>query len=128
MPKILLVEDDSIFRLTLRKVLESRFSSLCFDEAKDGEEALLKISADLPDLIFMDIKLPGENGLELTKRVKELHPGVIVVILTGHDLPEYRQAAYNRGANHFLSKHTSTTAEILGIVESITSKTAEPPM
>ena len=122
MLKILLVEDDSLFRLTLRKILESRFPTLQFDEARDGEEALVKIDACLPDLIFMDIQLPGKNGLEITKKVKDLHPGVVIAILTSHDLPEYREAAYDRGANHFLSKHSSTTGEILGLVKNITSE------
>ena len=122
MSKILLVEDDSIFRLTLRTLLESRFPGLRLDEARDGEEALVKINACLPDLIFIDIQLPGKNGLEITKRVKDLHPGVVIIILTGHDLPEYREAAYDRGANHFLSKHSSTTKEILGLVKTITSE------
>lgn len=124
--RILLVEDDNIFRLTLRKILESRFPSLLFEEAKDGKEALGMINTSLPDLIFMDIKLPGENGLDLTRRVKALYPGVVIIILTSHDLPEYRQAAYERGANHFLSKHTSTTEDILELVETITSNLVGP--
>jgi DNA-binding NarL/FixJ family response regulator len=126
MTDVLLVEDDAIFRLTLRKILESRFPSLHLDEAVDGEEALVKINDRTPDLVFMDIKLPGENGLEITRRLKDLYPGLVVIILTSHDLPEYRQAAYERGANHFLSKHSSTTKEILGLVETITSDPEDP--
>ncbi len=118
----LLVEDDDIFRLTFRKILESRFPSLLLDEAVDGEEALVKINDRMPDFVFMDIKLPGENGLEITRRLKDLYPELVVIILTSHDLPEYRQAASDRGANHFLSKHTSTTQEILGLVQTITSE------
>lgn len=126
MTHVLLVEDDAIFRLTFRKILETRFPSLHLDEAVDGEEALVKINDSVPDLVFMDIKLPGKNGLEITKRLKDLYPGVVVIILTSHDLPEYRQAAYERGANHFLSKHSSTTEEILGLVETITSNPEDP--
>lgn len=122
MLRILLVEDDSVFRLTLRKILENRFPSLTLDEASDGVEAFTKIHADVPDLIFMDIKLPGENGLELTQKVKDLYPGVVVIVLTSHDLPEYRQAAIAKGANHFLSKHASSTEEILGLVETLSSQ------
>ncbi len=126
MSYILLVEDDAMFRLTLRKILNSRFPSVHLDEAVNGEEALVKINESLPDLVFMDIKLPGENGLEITRRLKDLFPGVVVVILTSYDLPEYRHAAYERGANHFLSKHSSTTEEILGLVERITTGSEAP--
>ncbi|MGD2126130.1 MAG: response regulator, partial [Desulfobacteraceae bacterium] len=70
--RIMMVEDDDNFRKTLRKLLSSRFPSTSFDEARDGKEALEKIDRLLPDLIFMDIKLPGENGLILTKKIKAL--------------------------------------------------------
>jgi DNA-binding NarL/FixJ family response regulator len=52
----------------------------------------------------MDLRLPGENGLELTKKIKAQYPGIIIVILTNYDLPEYREAAYQCGADHFVSK------------------------
>jgi CheY-like chemotaxis protein len=71
MCKILIVEDSETFRKTLRGILYSRFPFFAFDEARDGKEALKKINSFRPDLIFMDIKLPGESGLELTKKIKE---------------------------------------------------------
>ncbi len=72
-----------------------------------------------PDLIFMDIKLPGESGLELTKQIKDEFPETIVIVLTNYDLPEYRVAAYESGADHFLGKGLSTAEEILGLVDSV---------
>ncbi|MBW1723114.1 MAG: response regulator transcription factor [Deltaproteobacteria bacterium] len=119
MQRILLVEDDPVFRLTFRKILVSRFPSLALDEARDGKEALDRIKVHPPDLVFMDLKLPGENGLEVTQKVKELYPEVVVIILTSHDFPEYRQAATEKGANYFLSKHSSSTEEILDLVRTI---------
>lgn len=121
MQRILMVEDDRNFRQTLRKLLTSRFPDISLEEAGDGEEALEKIKGFLPDVIFMDIKLPGENGLSLTKKIKDAYPEITVVILTGHDLPEYKEAAFESGANHFASKHASSAKDILGLVESILS-------
>jgi len=66
----------------------------------------------------MDIRLPGENGLEVTKKIKMRHPDVKVIILTGHDLPEYREASL-RYADYFFSKDSSTTESILRIVRSV---------
>jgi DNA-binding NarL/FixJ family response regulator len=94
---------------------------MTLDEARDGEEALRKIDALVPDIIFMDIKLPGENGLQLTKRVKTKYPEIIVIILTYYDLPEHRDAAFQCGASHFLPKGTSTE-EVVGLVQSILSE------
>jgi DNA-binding NarL/FixJ family response regulator len=90
-------------------------------EAADGEEALRKIEPPLPDLIFMDIKLAGESGLDLTKKIKTEHPNIVIIILTAYDLPEYREAAYQYSANYFLSKGSASKDNILALVESVLS-------
>jgi DNA-binding NarL/FixJ family response regulator len=117
--RILIVEDNPLFRQTVLDILAARFPSMILEEAADGSIALEKINEALPDLIFMDIKLPGENGLHLTEDIKKKHPGVVVVILTSYDWPEYREAAYKFGANHFIMKGSSTNKEILELIESI---------
>ncbi len=123
MYKILIVEDNDHFRQTLRSLLDARFPSMSFEEARDGSEALEKVSAFDPDLIFMDIKLPGESGLELTKRIRHSNAEVKIIILTSYDLPEYREAARMGGANHFISKGSCKAEEILALVETILSGT-----
>ena len=67
----------------------------------------------------MDITLPGEDGLELTRKIKADYPGVIIIILTSHDSPEYREAAIRCKANYFLSKGSIITDEIFKLVKSI---------
>ena len=119
--KALIIEDSQIFRRTLRGALCSRFPHMVVDEAADGPEARQKIDAFQPNLIFMDIRLPGENGLELTKKIKKDYPKMIIIILTNYDIPEYRQAAYEYGANYFLTKDASIRDELLALVESIAS-------
>ena len=104
MERILIVEDNAFFLQFLKETLRSRFPSTEILGASNGEEALQKIKTFPPDAIFMDLRLPGENGLELTKRIKAQYPEVIVVILTNYDIPEYREAAYQCGADHFVSK------------------------
>ena len=93
MSRTLIVEDSAIYRKLLKETLRSRFPSMEIIEAENGEEAMQQISAHTPDLIFMDIKLPGENGLELTGKIKAKYPDVAVIILTSYDSPEYREAA-----------------------------------
>lgn len=73
-----------------------------------------KIKVFQPDAIFMDLRLPGENGLELTKKIKADYPNIVIVIITNYDLPEYREAAYESKADHFVSKDS-----LLKIINSI---------
>jgi len=118
-PKTLIVEDSTLYRKLLKDTLRSRFPSMEIIEAESGEEAMQQISAHPPDLIFMDIKLPGKNGLELTGKIKAKYPDVTVIILTSYDTPEYREAAAQVKADHFLSKGSSSKEGILALVESI---------
>ncbi|MGD8228610.1 MAG: response regulator transcription factor [Desulfobacteraceae bacterium] len=123
MHKILIVEDNNHFRQTLRSLLDARFPSMSLEEAREGSEALEKVSTFDPDLIFMDIKLPGKSGLELTKIIRHSNAEVKIIILTSYDLPEYREAARMGGANHFISKGSCKAEEILALVETILSGT-----
>jgi DNA-binding NarL/FixJ family response regulator len=122
MSTVLLIEDSSFFRQLFKETLQAHIPSVEVIEAKDGEEAFRNIESSQPDLIFIDIKLPWENGLHLTKKIKAQYPGIPVVILTSYDLPEYREAAAASGATLFLSKGSATKQHILNVVESILSK------
>ena len=117
---VLIVEDNPTFRLSLKQLLLDEFPSFEIAEAADGGGALQKIETFHPRLIFMDIRLPGENGLQLTRKIKSLHPETIVIILTSYDLPEYREAAKRARANHFITKG-SPTDELIEIVRSAIS-------
>jgi CheY-like chemotaxis protein len=116
--RVLIVEDSALFRLLLKKTLHDRFSSIEIYEAADGEEALKIIESLPPNLIFMDIRLPGEDGLQLTQKIKARYPNITVIILTAYDLVEYREAS-SAYADYFFSKDSLTTKNIFTLVESI---------
>jgi len=118
----MLVEDSLSFRQLVRDNLQSRFPSMDIIEAKDGTEALQKIDSHPPNLIFMDIRLPGENGLELTRKIKTGHPDIIIIILTSNDSLEYQEAATRNRANYFLSKDSTGSREISMLVRAILSE------
>ena len=80
------------------------------------------MEACLPDLIFMDVRLPGDNGLDLSERIKSLHPDIIIIILTAYDLPEYREGS-RQYADYFFSKGSLTSENILTLVQSILTTT-----
>ncbi len=118
--KILIVDDSILFRQLLKEALHDRFPSIEIYEAIGGEEALQKIEVLRPHLIFMDIRLPGENGLEITRKVKAAYPKTIVIILTGYQLPEYQEVSW-QCADYFFSKDSATMADIFTLVESVLS-------
>ena len=117
--KTMLVEDSTSFRQVVKNNLHDQFPSIDIIEAADGAEAFQKIDSHPPNLILMDITLPGENGLELTRKIKADYPGLIIIILTSHDSPEYREAAIRCKADYFLSKGSIATDDIFKLVKSI---------
>lgn len=117
--RTLIVEDNAIFREALKDVLARRFPFMSIEEACDGNQALAQGTARHHDLVFMDIRMPGRNGLDVTRAIKAGDHDAKVCVVTSYDLPEYRQAAENCGADHFIVKDESTEAAIVGLVESI---------
>jgi YesN/AraC family two-component response regulator len=120
--KTLIVEDNIPFRQSIKEILQTQFPSIAIEEAGDASVALEKVETFLPHLVFMDIKLPNGNGLSLTKKIKKDHPDISVIILTSYDFLEYRKAAEEYGANHFLSKAAVTKEEIVALVKSFLKK------
>jgi DNA-binding NarL/FixJ family response regulator len=117
--KTMLVEDSPPFRKLLKDSLKNRFPFMDISEAGGGVEAVQKIGSYPPNLIFMDIQLPGENGLELTRKIKADYPNIIIIVLTDYDLPEYREAAIRYKADYFFAKDEMVTDGIFKLVKSI---------
>ena len=120
--KTLLVEDNASFRESIKDFIQAEFPSIDIEEALDVDDAMKKADVFLPNLIFMDIKLPSGNGLALTQKIKKNHPETNIIILTSYDFLEYRLAAAQYGANHFLSKASVTREEIIVLVKSFLEK------
>ena len=86
-------------------------------EAGNGEEALKGLASYPIDLIFMDISLPGESGLELTRRIKAKYKDVTIAMLTSFELLEYREAAAQCGADCFIAKGSMKWDQISAMVK-----------
>jgi DNA-binding NarL/FixJ family response regulator len=117
--KVLIVEDNHSFRQFFTENLHSRFPSIEIFEAADGKKVLQIVEAESPNLVFMDIQLPGENGLSLTQKIKARYPHTVIVVITTYDIPEYREAAFQYGANRFIPKDSLDWKEIEAVVESL---------
>ncbi|MGB9852134.1 MAG: response regulator [Candidatus Kapaibacteriota bacterium] len=100
--KVLLVDDEIDFVDTLSERLQTR--SFVTAVTYSGEEALENIDKDLPDVIVLDLKMPGLDGLEVLRRVKKSHPQTEVIILTGHGSEREKQLAFELGAFDYLEK------------------------
>jgi len=119
MLKVLLVEDNDIYRKALKENLCGHFPSMVIDEAVNSEEELQKMNATPPHLVFIDMRLPGMNGLELTQKIRRDFPNIRIAIVTGYDLPEYRQAFLQYGADGFFVKDSVKWDEVEALVKSI---------
>lgn len=103
-PNVLVIDDDPTQRLLVAETLSQ--AGVCVDEALDGEEGLEKVSAHTPDLILLDVVMPGLNGFEVCEllRKDEATVHVPVVMVTACEDYEAIENAYTAGATHFLSK------------------------
>lgn len=117
MPTILIVEDNLSFRESLKEILSAHFPSATIEEASDAVEAMIVVRTARPDLMFVDIRLPGESGLEVMRKVKQDYWEIPVIVITNYDVTEYRDAARRYGADHFVHKGSATWGEIISIVE-----------
>ena len=95
----------------------SESSSIQVIEAATGEEAFKKLASNPVDLVFMDIRLPGENGLELTRKIKAKYEDMTIAILTSYDLAEYRETAARCGANCYITKDLMKWDQISSMVK-----------
>jgi DNA-binding NarL/FixJ family response regulator len=120
--RTMLVEDSHPFRQVVKFYLQSVFPSMAIIEAADGVEALKEIDDCPPNLIFMDFILPGENGIELTRKIKASHPNIMIVILTNYDLQEIQKVATQCKPDYFFNKGSIATGEIAALVKSILSE------
>jgi DNA-binding NarL/FixJ family response regulator len=116
MIRVLLADDDELTRAGLRLIIESDKDLAVVGEAADGQEAIHLARALRPDVVVMDIRMPGVDGLEATRRIVEgAGDGPRILILTTFELDEYVFGALRAGASGFLLKRSSPEALIAGI-------------
>ena len=119
MLRTLLVDDNASFRHSFREHLCQHAPGMDVVEAGSVRDALAKFAETRPDMVFIDIDLAGQSGLELTRKIREHRADTPIAILTNYDLPEYREAAERAGANYFFSKGGSSMEEVLTLLDSV---------
>ena len=115
--RILLADDHPLFREGLRHLLEAHGYTVV-GEAADGHAAARAVRTLSPDIVVMDIRMPGRNGIDTTREIRRESPTLPVILLTVHDEPAYVGEALGAGARGFVLK-TEASADLLRAVEEV---------
>jgi len=100
--KVLVVDDEVAFANTLAQRLKMR--DLKATTAYDGDEALSKVKEEEPDVMVLDLKMPGKHGMEVLQEIKKAYPHIQVIVLTGHGTEKDEEDAKRLGGFDFLNK------------------------
>jgi DNA-binding NarL/FixJ family response regulator len=117
---IVLVDDQELLRMGFRMVLDAQPDLVVAGEAADGREAIELVARLEPDVVLMDVRMPGTDGLEATRTIVASGSRSRIIILTTFDLDEYAHAALRAGASGFLLKD-APPADLLSAIRAVAS-------
>ncbi len=120
---VLLVDDQALIRMAFTLVLQSQPDLAVLGEAGDGAEAIRLARRLRPDVVLMDVRMPGVDGIEATGEIVAACPGTRVLILTTFDLDEYAFAGLRAGASGFLLKN-ALPHELLAAIRTVVAGNA----
>jgi DNA-binding NarL/FixJ family response regulator len=113
--RIVLADDHAIVRQGLRLLIDSQPEMRVVGEAADGEDVLAQTRALKPDIVVMDISMPGMNGLLATRALKQAQPEVAIIVLTRHDEDTYLEELLRAGASGYVLKQSAPPALLQAI-------------
>jgi two-component system, NarL family, invasion response regulator UvrY len=113
--RVMLVDDHAVVRMGFRLLLSGTPDIEVIDEAQDGEEALRRCAMGLPDVLVMDLSMPGMGGLEAVSRLLARHPGLRILILSAHEDTIHPRRALKAGAAGYLTKRSAAEELIQAI-------------
>ncbi|MFP4418706.1 MAG: response regulator [Chitinivibrionales bacterium] len=119
--KVYIVEDHDSMRLILRRLLKKNFPVVTdIRESETAEKAMEEIPSFSPNLVLVDISLPGIDGIEMIRRLKPQCHGMYILVVTGHEVSMYRQSALDAGADEIVSKYDDE--QLIGYIQHFLDK------
>ncbi len=122
---ILIVEDHEGIRSSLKRWLSTIFEDHEIRDVKTGEEAVELCKKAKPEVVVMDVKMPGINGIMATAQIKKILPDTKIIILTVYDIPAFRAGALEAGADAFISKNHMSSDLIPAVKKLLANSTIE---
>jgi DNA-binding NarL/FixJ family response regulator len=122
---LLVVDDHAAIRETVMTLLASEYPRCRLLEAKSAEDALDLCRTERPELVVLDITLPGIDGFEATRRIKELCPQTVIVMHSSSDQPVYQAASLAAGASAFVGKGRNSR-KLVPVIASLLPTRAQP--
>ncbi|MEU5382993.1 response regulator [Kitasatospora cineracea] len=116
--RVLVADDEALLRMAFTTILAAQPDLTPVGEAEDGDRAVRLARELRPDVVLMDVRMPGTDGIEATRRITRLSPPARVLVLTTFDLDEYAFAALAAGASGFLLKNTRPE-ELLAAIRNV---------
>lgn len=117
MINVLLVDDHDLVRTGIRRLLDDVSGIRVFAEAEDGETAIKEVRKKRPDVILMDVSMPGIGGLEATRKIKQIDEALPIIILTVHSDDPFPTSLIKAGASGYLHKSCSIDEIVTAIKE-----------
>jgi DNA-binding NarL/FixJ family response regulator len=116
--RVLIADDHAAVRDGFRLLVDSQADMECVGEAKDGRAAIELARELLPDIVIMDVSMPGMNGLKATEKIKQVAPQIKVLMMTRHTEEGYLQELIRAGASGYVLKQ-SPSSELLGALRAV---------
>ena len=102
--RILVVDDMPSMRLLMKQYLRGHDAVIVVGEASNGEEALTKVQESQPDVVILDMSMPGLSGVEVARRIKSLSPHIYVYLCSAYELKEFRELNLDSPADGYIQK------------------------
>lgn len=115
--RVVVVDDHAVVRAGLRALLEREPGIVPVDEAANADEALFRVIEHKPDVLLIDVTMPGTSGIEAIPKLREASPATKVLVLSMHDDPGYVRDAFAAGATGYVLKEAADTEVVAAIRE-----------
>ncbi|NNJ51920.1 MAG: response regulator transcription factor [Ignavibacteriaceae bacterium] len=116
--RVVIVDDSNLVRERLVKMLGAVPNLEIVGEAANSQNALEVFRDQKPHVVIVDIKIPGENGIEVLKKIKKINQAVIVIIITNYPFTQYRTKCLENGADYFFDK-SNEYSEVIRTIENM---------